>query len=385
MDEEILTLNCGSSSVKFAVFSQALSPVLRGEVESIGPGLTPVLKGPPGFLLPPLAARDHGAILDWLLGAGLGERLWSAVGHRVVHGGDEFIEPVTIGAGVRARIEALSPLAPLHQPHNVAGIDAVARAMPGVPQIACFDTAFHATIPQMRRRMPLPARFDAMGLRRYGFHGLSYEGVVAALPALIGERANGKVVACHLGNGASVAAIEGGKSRYASMGFTPLDGLVMGTRPGRLDPGAVLWLTRKVGIDEAERVFNRESGLLGISGISPDMRTLLASDEPSARLAVDIFVDRLAQEVAAAAAAIGGVEALVFTGGIGERSAEIRKRAAAALGFLGVRLDEDLNRCHAPTISPETSPVSVHVIAAYEEGAIARAARRMLHRDTTFV
>jgi acetate kinase len=385
MGGEILTLNCGSSSIKFAVFSRDLSPLLCGEVESIGAGMAPALKAPPGFPVPPAAMRGHGAILDWLLGQGLGDRALSAVGHRVVHGGDHFVEPVTIGAGVRARIEALSPLAPLHQPHNVAGIDAVARAMPGVPQIACFDTAFHATIPEPRRRMPLPARFDAMGLRRYGFHGLSYEGVVAALPALIGERANGKVVACHLGNGASVAAIAGGRSQYTSMGFTPLDGLLMGSRPGRLDPGAVLWLTRKVGIDEAERVLNRESGLLGVSGISSDMRTLLKSDEPAASLAVDMFVDRLVQEIAAAAAVIGGIEALVFTGGIGERSAEIRERSAAALGFLGVRLDEDLNRRHAPTISPGTSPVSVHVVSADEEGAIARAAWRMLHRDTTFV
>jgi acetate kinase len=385
MEPAILTLNCGSSSVKFALFAPDLSPQLRGQVENLGATGTPRLIAPDVVPRLPVALHGHGRVLDWLLHDALAGRAIAAVGHRVVHGGEDFVAPVRLDPAMGRRIAALAPLAPLHQPHNLAGIDAATRTLPGVPQFACFDTAFHATIPPHRRRLPLPARFDGQGLRRYGFHGLSCESAMGALRGRIGERAGGRVAICHLGNGASVTAVFGGRSQWTSMGFTPLDGLIMGTRPGRIDPGAVLWLADRLGVEEAGRVLNQESGLFGVSGVSGDMRILLSSEEPAARLAVDMFVDRLAGEVAAAAAAIDGLDALVFTGGIGEHSAEIRARAAAALGFLGLRIDEAKNANHAAEISAPRSAIAVHVIAADEEETIARSVGRMLQRGTTFV
>ncbi|GIL02739.1 MAG: acetate kinase [Alphaproteobacteria bacterium] len=378
----ILALNSGSSSVKFALFDERLRPTLKAQVENIGAGLSPRLTIVGGGPSRPIGGDSHGAIIgdlirDVILPAA-GEV--AGVGHRVVHGGTRFAAPARIDADVRAEIARLAPLAPSHQPHNLAGIDAIAAVLPHVSQVACFDTAFHRTIPEHRQMMALPRRFAGQGLLRFGFHGLSYQSIVAALPALIGGRADGRIVACHLGNGCSLAGIVAGASHFTSMGFTPLDGLVMGRRPGRLDPGAVLWLVERHGGDTevVRRLLNQESGLLGVSGISPDMRDLLASGEATARLAVTMFVDRLAQEIGAAAAATGGIDALVFTGGIGENAAPIRATAIAALSFLGLTLDAAANARHGATISAKGARPSAHVVATDEEAVIAAAVRQLL-------
>ncbi len=304
----ILALNCGSSSVKFAVFN--------GELERVGHGM-----------LDGTAAAVLGAV---------GERLekWrpqiSAIGHRVVHGGRQFSEPVLVTPEVRLAIEDLTPLAPDHQPHHIAGIDAMAQLFPGCPQVACFDTAFHRSIPRVRQEMALPGIYAEQGLLRYGFHGLSCEHVSSQFP-------NQKLIICHLGNGCSVTGVVHGRSHYTSMGFTPTDGLVMGTRSGTLDPGAVLWLVEKLGnTDEVRELVNKESGLKGVSGLSSDMRMLLASKDERARLAIEMFVDRLVLEIGRAAAAVQGFDLLVFTGGIGENAVAIREAVVERLGWLGL-------------------------------------------------
>ena len=377
MTETLLAINCGSSSVKFAVFDRQRAPLYRGHVENIGSGLEPRFDD--GSRLPSGIER-HDAIVAHLIRDRIAPRAGKvvAVGHRVVHGGTRFAGPARIDPETRRQIENLAPLAPSHQPHNLAGIDAVAAALPGLPQVACFDTAFHRTIPEYRQLMPLPPKYAREGLRRFGFHGLSYERVVSCLPRILGARAGGRIVICHLGNGCSLAGIAGGKSAYTSMGFTPLDGLVMGRRPGRLDPGAVLWLVSRHGGDAeaVDALLNRQSGLLGVSGVSSDMRDLLADDGASARLAVTMFVDRLLQEVAAAAAALGGLDALVFTGGIGENAAPIRERTIRDFAWLGFELDPAANAAHAPTIT--FSNRSAHVIPTDEEAVIASATAAFL-------
>ena len=381
MTDSVLALNCGSSSIRFALFDAALAPLLRGRAENVGGGLTPRLTvaGEPAIL--PEGLADHDAIVPHLVAHAIAERDGDivAVGHRVVHGGTRFDEPVLLDDAARADIAALSHLAPSHQPHNLAGIDAVSRILPGVPQVACFDTAFHRTMAQKRQLMALPRRYADEGLRRFGFHGLSYEWIVSRLPALCGGRMPERAVICHLGNGCSLAGTLAGRCVWTSMGFTPLDGLIMGRRPGRLDPGAVLWLVERHGGDTAavDRLLNRESGLLGISGTSPDMRSLLADDSDGARLAVDMFVDRLVQEIGAAAAAIGGLDALVFTGGIGENAPAVREAAIGALAWLGFRLDRDANSRHAATLTTRGGAPSAHVAATDEEAVIAGAAVRL--------
>lgn len=377
----VLSLNSGSSSIRFAVFGDDLRPVLNGHVENIGSGLTPRLTAGGEAVAMPPGLLTHRQIIPHViaeLAVPAAGRV-SGVGHRVVHGGQFFAGPVLVDSRVHAEIARLAPLAPSHQPHNLAGIDAVAAALPDVPQVACFDTAFHRTIPEHRQRMALPQRFADAGLIRFGFHGISYERIVSVLEGLDDCRDVARVVACHLGNGCSVAGIVEGRSQFTSMGFTPLDGLVMGRRPGRLDPGAVLWLVDHHGGDTAAvaRMLNQEAGLLGVSGISSDMRTLLASAEESARLAVAMFVDRLAQEIAAAAAATGGIDALVFTGGIGENAAPIRAMTVKALSFLGLSLDGEANERHAWRISPAGARPTVLVIATDEERVIAEAVRRL--------
>jgi acetate kinase len=379
MSGAILALNCGSSSVKFALYDEMLAQTLQGRVENIGAGLVPQLWVENRPLPIDPAHNSHAAILadilDKIVVPHSGKP--AAVGHRVVHGGTRFAGPARIDLGIRAEISALAPLAPSHQPHNLAGIDAVARLWPETPQIAVFDTAFHRTVPEHRQLMPLPRRFAEEGLRRFGFHGISYQSIVSRLPGLIGERANGRIVVCHLGNGCSLAAIVDGQCRHTSMGFTPLDGLMMGRRPGRLDPGAVLWLVTRHGGDVAavDRLLNQESGLLGVSGISSDMRTLLEDDGNDAELAIAMFVDRLVQEIAAAAAAIGGIDALIFTGGIGENAAPIRASAVQSLAWLGFALTEPANALHATTITIPGRQPSAHVVATAEELVIAQAAR----------
>lgn len=372
-----LALNCGSSSVKFCIFDSGLRPLLAGSAQGIGSGVAPVLQIG-GSILPIDGSKvDHAAILERVVGhleAEIGNV--SVAGHRVVHGGTRFHHPVRIDDRVRAGIEDLVALAPLHQPHNLAGIDALARLKPDLPQVAVFDTAFHRTIPEHRQLMPLPRRFADEGLRRFGFHGISYESIVPRLPGAVGARGNGRIVICHLGNGCSLAALVKGVCAYTSMGFTPLDGLMMGSRPGRLDPGAVLWLIERHGGSTAavRHLLNTEAGLVGVSGISSDMRTLLADGRADAALAVAMFIDRLKQEIGSAAAAIEGIDALVFTGGIGENAPLIRQAVVEGLGWLGFELDAAANARNASTITAEHSRVSAHVIPTAEERMIAEAA-----------
>ncbi|SHI80647.1 acetate/propionate family kinase [Wenxinia saemankumensis] len=347
----ILVLNAGSSSLKADLFDAALAPVAGARVGEIGGAARLTLAGETR----PVAAPDHAAALDLVLGAlseaGHPPEALEAAAHRVVHGGPDFAAPVLLDDAAIARIEALVPLAPLHNPVNLAGIRAMARLRPDLPQTASFDTAFHAAMPELSRRYALP---EGEGhLRRYGFHGLSYAGLVHALEPDLPER----LVAFHLGGGASLCAIRDGRSVATSMGYSPLSGLVMGTRPGEIDGMAVLDLARRHGIDGAARLLNRESGLTGLAGTG-DMRALLARDDAEARFAVALFVERAAREGAGAIVAMGGVDALAFTGGIGENAAGLREAIAARLAPFGT--------------------LPIHVVAADEAGQIARDARAVL-------
>jgi acetate kinase len=336
----VLCLNSGSSTIKYAVFDQSLAQRARGMVEVNE--TTNHLQALQQILTSPdIASMSTPTI----------------VGHRVVHGGELFGYPTLIDENTLDGIKSLTKLAPGHQPHNVAGIEAAQRLWPNTPQVACFDTAFHASLPAHRSRLPVAQRFADKGLRRYGFHGLSYTSISEQLSGILGKRAEGKIIMCHLGNGCSLAAIDNFRCVHTSMGFTPLDGLMMGQRPGRLDPGAVLWLVEemKCDVQAVRKTLNSESGLLGVSGESADMRVLLASQRPQSKLAVTMFVDRLAQEIAAAAAALSGVDAITFSGGIGENSPDIRDLTMQQLKWL-------------------PSHVTHHVIATNEERVIARAA-----------
>jgi acetate kinase len=384
--ETVLALNCGSSSIKFAAFTPELAYCFGGQIEDIGQGLKPrlIVSGAAGPIALPEELATHAALLPYVLDHHILDRAGTvlAVGHRVVHGGEHFAAPVRVDAEALAAIEALVPLARSHQPHNAAGIRAAMAALPAVPQVACFDTAFHRTLPELRQRYAIPDEWTALGVRRYGFHGLSYEWIASRLPEVMGEWAEGRVVACHLGNGASLAGLDNRVSRVTSMGFTPLEGLMMGRRPGHLDPGALLWLIEEKGIPAAEvnRSLHNRAGLMGVSGLTSDMRELLASAAPAARFAVAMFVDRLVQEIGTAAAALGGLDGIVFTGGIGERAAPIRAAALVALSWLGVDLDETANAAHATTITRPGSKVSAHVVPTDEERVIARHALRLVGR-----
>jgi acetate kinase len=297
-----------------------------------------------------------------------------AVGHRVVHGGAGFTRPVVVTQKILEQLKELVPLAPLHQPYNLAAIEAAFERLPGVPQVACFDTSFHATSPAVAKLVPLPAKLRESGLQRYGFHGLSYEYVASVLPKVAPEIANGRVIVAHLGSGASMCALRECKSIDNTLGFTALDGLCMGTRPGALDPGVVLYLfqTRGFSAKEVETLLYKQSGLAGISGISNDMRDLLGNPEANAELAIDYFVYRAAKEVGALSAVLGGIDALVFTAGIGENSPEIRRRICEASSWLGIELDRDANNRKGPKISILKSKVSAWVIPTNEELMIAR-------------
>ena len=304
----------------------------------------------------------------------------AGVGHRVVHGGLEFMEPTRVDAAILERLERYVPLAPLHQPHNLAAIRLMLERLPGVPEIACFDTAFHRTVPEVAQLFALPARYAAAGVRRYGFHGLSYEYVASVLPSLDGRAAAGRTVVFHLGNGASMAALQGGRSIGTTMGFTAIEGLPMGTRPGSLDPGVLLFMFDELGMSvrEVERLLYHESGLLGLSGISSDMRDLLANESAPARLAVDVFCYRARRELGSLAAALGGLDAIVFTAGIGENQPEIRARICRDAEWLGVQLDREANLKHGPRISAADSAVSAWVVPTDEETMIARHVARLL-------
>ena len=376
-----LALNCGSSSIKFAVFTPDLERSFSGIVEAIGHGQTPRMKTSRGDKTEFGGAdQDHASVLPRLVDEVILPHAGniSGVGHRIVHGGERFTAPVRIDPDIRSAIADLIPLAPGHQPHNLAGLDAASEALPGVPQVACFDTAFHAGIATVRREMPLPRRFASEGLVRYGFHGLSYEHVASELSArgLAGKR----VVACHLGNGCSICGMIDGVSSWTSMGFTPLDGLMMGQRPGRLDPGAVLWLVDRHDGDTGAvgKLLYHQSGLSGVSGLSGDMRTLMASEEPDAAFAIEMFVDRLVQEIGAAAAGLGGIDALIFSGGIGENAAPIRAMTIDRLEWLGFGLDQDANSANSERLTRTDSRLHAHIVKADEERIIAGAVARLL-------
>lgn len=390
MPDSILVLNAGSSSVKFSIFDVAVNHSLAGRAHGLvdAIGLSPRLQ---------VTDANGDALTDVAIDAGTHERAiaeihgwfathvgrdarFMAVGHRIVHGGPAYLQPVRIDADVVAALEALAPLAPLHQSHQIAAIRAVAAFAPGVPQIACFDTAFHAAQPALARAFALPRDMTAKGVRRYGFHGLSYEYIVSALPGVAPDCADGKVVVAHLGNGASMCAIERGRSVATTMGFTALDGLPMGTRCGTLDPGVVLYLLQHEGMDPRaiERVLYEQSGLLGVSGISSDMRTLLASEDPSAKEAIDLFVYRIGRELGSLAAALGGLDALVFTGGIGEHAAPIRAGVCNVAEWIGIALDEEANARDGPRISSPGASVSAWVIPTDENLMVARHTLRLL-------
>jgi len=385
MSDYTLILNAGSSSLKFCVYGRpggdAWRLEARGQVEGIGTSPRFSAKDGTGGVLAdqPLdsTVRDARGALDslaaWLRSRYGGARVLG-VGHRVVHGGPRYAAPTIVTPQVLKDLRELVPLAPLHQPHNLAAIEAVSGLLAGVPQVACFDTSFHRGQPAVAEVIPLPREICRAGVQRYGFHGLSYEYIASVLPQVAPEITKGRVIVAHLGSGASLCAMKDGKSIDSSLGFTALDGLCMGTRPGAVDPGVILYLfqTLELSAREVETILYKKSGLLGISGISNDMRDLLKSTEPNARLAVDYFVYRAAKEIGALVAVLGGIDALVFTAGIGENSAEIRSRICLSSAWLGVKLDPDANKRSGPRFSQEGSTVSAWVIPTNEELMIAR-------------
>jgi acetate kinase len=395
MDEYAVVINAGSSSLKFCVFrrpdGQPWLIETRGQIEGIGtaPRFTAKDGDGKGVLDRQLDSSVNdgrkalGAVADWL-GERYGGSPVRGVGHRIVHGGAKYTGPTIVTPEVLADLRALIPLAPLHQPYNLQAIDAVTERLPDVPQVACFDTSFHRGQPAVAELVPLPKEIRDSGVQRYGFHGLSYEYIASVLPSVAPEIAHGRVIVAHLGSGASMCAMKNGKSLDSTLGFTALDGLCMGTRPGSLDPGVLLHLFQTMGRTpkDVETMLYKKSGLLGISGISNDMRDLLGSAEPSARLAVDYFVYRAAKEIGALAAVLGGVDGLVFTAGIGENSPEIRKRICEASAWLGVELDADANGRKGPRISTPASKVSAWMIPTNEELMIARHTGRLLGLTT---
>ncbi|AWB25875.1 acetate/propionate family kinase [Methylobacterium currus] len=383
--DAILAINAGSSSLKFALAAAGtLAPLCRGGISGLGGAVKLETSGPLALAGadPPAPGCDHAGAVAWLLGAlrrvpGLVVR---AAGHRVVHGGRDFSAPLRVDDEVLARLEQLVPLAPAHQPLNLAGIRAVAEAWPGLPQIACFDTAFHRTQPRLAQLFPIPRALGDEGLLRYGFHGLSYEHVASVLPEVAGPRADGRVIVAHLGHGASLCALRNRRSVASTMGLTALDGLMMGTRSGSVDPGLVLHLIRERGLspDAVADLLNARSGLLGVSGISDDVRVLQDSDDPRAAEALDLFVYRAVREAGSLVAALGGLDALVFTAGIGEHAPRIRAAIAAGLAVFGVALDPARNDRGDTCISRVGSRVAVYVVPANEELPIARAVVRCL-------
>lgn len=383
----VLTLNAGSSSLKVGVYSAATEVIATGLVDRIGGDGSLRLRDAGGDTLDlpdglEAGYHDHGAALATVLAAldalfpGL---TVAAVGHRVVHGGIDYTAPVVIDDAVLDRLAQLEPFAPLHQPHNLSGIRAARAAFPGAVQVACFDTAYHRNHPFVNDAFALPRALYDRGVRRYGFHGLSYDYIAGALREVAPALAAGRVIVAHLGNGASMCALKDGRSIASTMGFSALDGLPMGTRCGQLDPGVVLYLMDQEGMDAAaiSDLLYRRSGLLGLSGISNDMRTLEASDAPAAREAIDYFVFRIQRELGGLTAALQGLDALVFCGGIGENSCTIRARVAEGMGWLGMSVDPARNAANASVISPDGAPVTVMVIPTDEELVIARATRTL--------
>lgn len=390
--DALLILNAGSSSIKFAAFESIIARgnlrlIGRGHVAQLGSNVELIVKNADGSLLQKVHwASAHGAfdhdeamsrMFTWLDTHGEGMTI-TAVGHRVVHGGKKYSAPVLVTEDILCDLEALVPLAPLHQPHNLKAIRILQERWPAVAQVACFDTAFHSTQPSVAQAFALPRAITEAGARRYGFHGLSYEYVASQLPRVLGDRASGKVVVAHLGNGASLCALLNGKSVASTMGFSALDGLVMGTRCGALDPGVVLYMLQQLHMSaqEISNLLYTRSGLLGVSGISSDMQVLLGSHEPHAAEAIDLFVHRIVCEIGSMAAAMGGLDALVFTAGIGEHAAAIRARVSAGCAWLGAVLDESANCSAQELIHAASSTLQLAVVPTNEEIMIAAHTQR---------
>lgn len=385
MTRAILTLNAGSSSVKVSLFPEVGdTPLATGLADKIGPSGVLKLRDAEGKEI--AAAGDvtshAGAITSVFNGF---RARWpnlelKAVGHRVVHGGAERSEPVRVDEALLVELERLSPFAPLHQPHNLAGIRAATAAFPGVSQVACFDTAFHRSHPFVNDVFALPRALYDEGVRRYGFHGLSYEYIAGELARIAPGLAEGRIVVAHLGNGASMCAMQKGRSVASTMGFSALDGLPMGTRCGQLDPGVLLYLMDQKSMSAAQisDLLYKQSGLLGLSGLSNDMRTLEAAGTPEAAQAIDYFVFRCQREVGAMAAALGGIDALVFCGGIGENSRLVRARICERMAWMGIEIDHTRNAANAAVISSDLARTTVMVMPTNEELVIARAARALV-------
>jgi acetate kinase len=380
-------INAGSSSVKFS-FYEGERRVLTGQVDGIGAHASASATGAEGERIDPpdlgekppsVPSEVLPAILPWARRR-LGDRRLAALGHRVVHGGMRYSTPARVTPELLAELEALVPLAPLHEPHNLAPIKLAMRLNPELPQVACFDTAFHRTAPEVEQAFALPYSFFEEGIRRYGFHGLSYEYIASVLPQHAPDIANGRVVVAHLGNGCSACAMQNRVSIATTMGFTALDGLPMGTRCGELDAGVVLHLIqqKKMSPDQLVDLLYRRSGMLGLSGISSDFRQLLANNDPRARFAVDVFCYRVAGHIASLASALGGLDGIVFTAGVGENAAPVRSAICRACAWLGVELDEAANREHKERISAPGSRVAAYVIKTDENLMIARHARALV-------
>jgi len=392
MADLIIVLNAGSSSLKFTIYSangEKPAALYDGQIEGIGTEPRFKVKDGAGKVVeekkwPADAPLDHEGAIDALFAWGRGVLSSSdrivAVGHRVVHGGLEYTKPTVVNDHILGDLEKFVPLAPLHQPHNLAAIRIVAKRNPGIPQVACFDTSFHTSIPTVGQAFALPRKYSEQGVRRYGFHGLSYEYIASVLPGVDQEAAKGRTIVAHLGNGASMCAMKELKSSACTLGFTAVEGLMMGTRCGTLDPGVMLYLMDECGMNtrDLEKLIYKESGLLGVSGISSDMRTLLESTAPHAAEAVELFVYRITREMGSLAAALGGLDALVFTGGIGENAAAIRERVCRAAQWLGLEFDEKANAGGGPRISREGSRVRAWVIPTDEELMIALHTRQAL-------
>jgi len=395
MTQSILALNSGSSSIKFSLFrdseaTQGANKLCHGEVSGLGDdvrfiatdalGQTQADSGLAGTIGHETAL---GFLLDWLA-QHYGAYELRAVGHRVVHGGSKYAGPRLINAAVIDELRRLIPLAPLHQPHHIAAIEAMVALHPGLPQVACFDTAFHHAQDAVVTSFALPQALTDEGIRRYGFHGLSYEYIASVLPDIVGARlAQGKVVVAHLGSGASMCALRNGKSIATTMSFTALDGLPMSRRCGTLDPGVVLYLMqeKRMSVEAVSSMLYNECGLFGVSGISDDMKTLLASIDPHARAAIDMFVYRVNRELGSLVAALGGLDALIFTAGIGEHASDVRARICHAAGWLGIKLDRSANSQGASRITRLGSKVSAWVIPTNEDLMISRHTQQVLAAD----
>lgn len=392
MPDAILVLNSGSSSIKFALFDVAPDSAPRMQCKGLldehdaEPRL--IIRDTDGTVL--FEQHRHAAdsdsealLLDALswVDTYLASDELIAVGHRIVHGGMDFSAPILLEDASIDALRDLTPLAPLHQPRCLAPIRAISRLRPEMPQIACFDTAFHRSLPASATRFAIPRELHDSGIRRYGFHGLSFEFIAGQLHAMLPSRTGARTVVAHLGSGSSLCALRDGISIDTTMGLTPLDGLVMGTRCGAIDPGVLLYLqrARSMSVGELENMLYRESGLLGVSGLSADMRALLASDEPHATEAVDLFVSSTAKEIAAMASSLGGLECLVFTGGVGEHAVEIRRRICDRLRWLGIEMDAAANSHARSAISTIASEVEIFVIPTSEETMIARHCQTILN------